>query len=93
MTMERNFEVVPDRFQISEMCATKKLRTKRDNSDVSCTRRFCGLKAEGKNRIGSQLRSEKKINKEHCLILYFYVCMHLLRRVHKINLLEKYCSF
>jgi hypothetical protein len=91
--MERNFEVVPDRFQISEMCATKKLRTKRANSDVNCTRRFCGLTAEGKNGIRSQLRSEKEINKEYCLILYFYVCVHLLHRVHKINLLEKYCSF
>jgi hypothetical protein len=43
MTMERNFEVVPDRFQISEFCATKKLRTKRDNCDVSCTGVSVGL--------------------------------------------------
>jgi len=43
MTMERNFEVVPDRFQISEMCATKKLRMKRDNSDISCTGVSVGL--------------------------------------------------
>jgi hypothetical protein len=37
MAMERNFEVVPDRFQISEISATKKLRTKRDNPAVSST--------------------------------------------------------
>jgi len=48
MTMERNFEVVTDRFQISEMCATKKLRTKRDNSDVSCTGVSVGLQLKAR---------------------------------------------
>jgi len=48
MTMERNFEVVPGRFQISEMCATKKLRTKRDNSDVSCTGVSVGLQLKAR---------------------------------------------
>jgi len=84
MTMERNFEVVPGRFQISEMCATKKLSTNRDKLWRKLHRRFCGLTAEGKNAICSQLRSEKEIEKEQCLILYFYFCMHLLRMVYKI---------
>lgn len=42
MAIGRNFEVVPDRFQISEIYAAKKLRTKREN----CVASYAGFRAQ-----------------------------------------------